>query len=186
MKLEPYRKTFEDDFHSHSRHTRNINQRKKRAPLRPVGLLLLEGGVQLAAFSTASMLGGFTYALTRDHLANHRVKVELKKRTNNCRENSYGCFLYPDGFGKCFTNCGPRQGSSDWCFTEPKISNQTTSTTENAQKIVEINNSTATVQNKNDAQNGESKFDAIKKYGCRNKLDCDPCAICISGCFFET
>lgn len=63
-------------------------------------------------FGVASVAGSVA-----THYLNERENEKLTRKTIECRHSNFGCIG-----GYCWTNCGPRLFSADWCFTTKNTS----------------------------------------------------------------
>lgn len=87
--------------------------------------------------------------------------IKKIRRSMNCSENNYGCIE-----SVCWSNCGPRLYSADWCVVKPPKS--------------EVNI----------APDGNDTVISIKTvhsvdFRCVTKNDCNPCWACASTCMLE-
>lgn len=99
-----------------------VMKREKRAvgavigPILPIIGKFFGWGV---AMSAAAAVGSATSVLIQDALNKKNAaesEEKLRRRAVDCTLNHVGCV---EGF--CYSNCGPRIRSADWCFTTKQL-----------------------------------------------------------------
>lgn len=85
-------------------------------------------------------------------------KSTLERKSFDCKKNNYGCMQ-----NVCWTNCGPRLGSFDWCIT--------------------LNTTITIDQMRLDDENGVLRIEAAY---CEKDSDCNPCWTCGGICRMES
>lgn len=112
-------------------------------------------GAAMLAISAASSIID-TYIKS----ANEEKLMELVRKKFDCKKNNYGCIQ-----NVCWSNCGPRIGSADWCITTKDNKTATIETSE-----IEENNALTL------------KFNPVE---CEKDVECDPCWVCGASCKIE-
>ena len=89
------------------RKTRALKRSKRVAPLVVAGGKIVGWTIGMALAGTVAAVGG---AYASEKFAEKRL-TEVKRAQIDCTSNNAGCIE-----NRCYTNCGPRMLSSDWCF----------------------------------------------------------------------
>lgn len=164
------------------------HSRQKRNPI--AAYLSANAGKILAqtlVWSTASTVGGIATgvagAVVNAHYEDEQISRTLRRRKIECLHNNRGCVkIQGVRWGICWTNCGPRVYSSDWCFTESKYkmnaTTTTTTTTETPANITTTGTPTPTPTPKPEVESLPEPNYAK----CFKDSDCDPCAECAIPC----
>lgn len=86
-----------------------------------------------AMFATVGKMFGWTAAMTIAGVATSAIDTAINKpreekkkpeksfgrKKFNCQQNNFGCLK-----DKCWTNCGPRIYSADWCNTKKNVTSK--------------------------------------------------------------
>lgn len=146
---------------TNNRRLPNFATSKSRAKRSIIGNMLKK------AFKTGGKFLGWTVALTTagtigsssavwlDHYMSRNDYIFMKQQELSCHSFNYGCH---EGLHLCWSNCGPRKNSADWCFTKNASTNSSQST----------------------------PYGVVHKGKlCNYNRDCNSCDLCASECFEE-
>lgn len=90
-----------------------LSRQKRLAPGVIIAAKMLGWSVGMTVAGVGFAVAG---AYAADYLVQQRENEPLKRARIDCHSNNAGCFE-----NICFTNCGPRLMSSDWCYTATSI-----------------------------------------------------------------
>lgn len=142
-----------------------ISRKRRIAPLLGIALRYSALGAVMAGAGIATTA---VDAKIRDnYLAKHMER--LSRRTIDCSLNNFGCIDEV-----CWSNCGPRINSADWCLTRSNVTAVTA-----APKPTAVNDV------KKDAKAAASKPTPPKSTKCSVDSDCNPCWSCIGSCIMD-
>lgn len=151
-----------------------IIMRAKRDPvtMSMVGLSIGKWVAGVVGLAIAMTGAGVSAVVVDHHLREEseiareiRQEKKIKRRKLGCKENNFGCIE-----NVCWSNCGPRIKSGDWCLTtkdETAYGNSTLTSNTTQPTITYKNNGTAPTAT------------------CVQDSDCDPCWRCAGGCLLE-
>lgn len=91
------------------RKRRDLRKKRALAAIVPVAGKIVGWTIGMTVAGAAASATG---AYVSDALAQKREQEYLERLPIDCKKNNVGCFE-----GVCWSNCGPRMRSSDWCFT---------------------------------------------------------------------
>lgn len=100
----------------------------------------------------------------KNNLKNKNIEKRLRARSD-CKTFNFGCIE-----NLCWTNCGPRLNSDDWCITTPPEDRAS----------VEVEESVMSNNNKTIRKSKKTTFAS-----CFNDADCDPCWKCGGTCVLQ-
>lgn len=135
-----------------------VNATRVRRGLKGVGKTVVEG-VKIIAYGLSTLFGGIgasEYYIQRIQQQQQRSATENTKF--ECEVQKFGCFE-----GYCWSHCGPRPKSDDWCFVTSNNNNNNNFT------MASISNGTL----------------FIPYLKCVTPSECDPCLQCAGVCTQE-
>lgn len=147
----------------------NSNEIKVREKRFAIPLIALAVGNWLfnVAAATTAMTAFSTGVVAFNHHVRENVQKEIliedEEKTRiklGCEENNFGCMQ-----NTCWSNCGPRIKSGDWCLTVAD------------NKTIEKGGNQITLKYRDNT--------TVSPTSCNYDSDCDPCWSCVGACLLE-
>lgn len=153
---------------------------------------ILQKFIEILGIGGVTLLAGVGITEYSNMRSQQLEEATLVRARLNCKKNNFGCF---DGY--CWSNCGPRLSSGDWCFTFDGDAAKIAKIAISNSTVQVINNST-TIPIYGDGKNATFKLSETDEYNNKNvslkfipyakcsfMSECDPCFVCAGNCIKE-